>query len=243
MIMTQRTARLLFLGNDGALGTYLGELLEPAGFQLELARQDPNSLSRVVLSQPNALILELLPDKNLTLTLCRNLRRTLDIPMVVCSSSASEPDIVRALEAGADDFLLMPLQPVEMTARLRAVLRLGDVVARPTNDRDRLTAGDIEIRLDEHRAYKNRVLLDLSPIEFRLLLCLVKEAGRVVTHTKLLAQVWGSEYVDSRHYLRLYVGYLRAKVEDDRRDPKVILSEWGVGYRFQQSAVTEPLSA
>ena len=94
-------------------------------------------------------------------------------------------------------------------------------------------AGDLEIRLDEHKVYRRGVPIELSPIEFRLLACLAREAGRVVSHAKLMAQVWGPEYVDCRHYLRLYIRYLRSKLEDDPRDPRLILTEWGVGYRFQ----------
>jgi two-component system KDP operon response regulator KdpE len=100
-----------------------------------------------------------------------------------------------------------------------------------------LVAGDLEVRLKEHKVYRNGELVDLSPIEFRLLSVLVQETGRAVSHSKLIARVWGPEYVDCRHYLRLYVKYLRSKLEDNPKSPRLILSEWGVGYRFEPALI------
>jgi two-component system KDP operon response regulator KdpE len=143
---------------------------------------------------------------------------------------------VRVFEAGADDYLVTPIRPVELSARLRAVLRrTADSPVRQQHS-DTLVAGDLEIRLNEHKVYRHGNIIDLSPMEFRLLTVLVKETGRAVSHAKLIANVWGPEYVDCRHYLRLYVKYLRSKIETDPKNPRLVLSEWGVGYRFEPAA-------
>jgi two-component system KDP operon response regulator KdpE len=139
-------------------------------------------------------------------------------------------------DAGADDYLVTPIRPVELHARLRAVLRRTADTPVTRVQADALIAGDVEVRLKEHKVYRNGEHIDLSPIEFRLLCVLVQETGRAVSHTRLIANVWGPEYVDCRHYLRLYVKYLRSKIEDDPKNPQMILSEWGVGYRFEPSA-------
>ena len=133
---------------------------------------------------------------------------------------------MRALDAGADDYLVMPIRPVELMARLRAVLRrLGDNGQASPNGQ-RLVAGDLEILIDEQKAFRRGAEIDLSPIEFKLLALLVRETGRPVSHSKLIA-----------HYLRLYVRYLRAKLEDSPQSPELIQNEWGVGYRFEPKPV------
>jgi two-component system KDP operon response regulator KdpE len=158
------------------------------------------------------------------------------MPIVICSTSSREQDIVRALDAGADDYLVLPIRAVEMMARLRSVLRqTGESAPAPANGK-RLVAGDLELQLDEHKAFRKGMEIDLSPIEFKLLALLVKETGRPVSHSRLIAQVWGPEYVDCRHYLRLYIRYLRAKIEDVPETPELIQNEWGVGYRFEPKA-------
>jgi len=225
--------RLLFVSNDPARAGYLPAILGGGEFQITRTSLGSSVVAAVAVAKPDVILMELGALDGDTPSVCRYLRQTYDTPIVICSASGRESDIVEALEAGADDYLAMPVRPVELLARLRAAMRRANHVEPSQPKRDRLIAGDLEIRLDEHRAYHKATPVDLSPIEFRLLTCLVGEAGRVVTHAKLIAKVWGPEYVNCRHYLRLYVRYLRAKLEDDPRDPKLILSEWGVGYRFQ----------
>lgn len=169
------------------------------------------------------------------LELCRELRDVTDAPIVLIASDGREADIVRAFELGADDYVLRPLRSRELAARVRALLRRSNGVPD-----GRLRLGDLEANLDERRVYRHGQLVELSPIEFRLLVCLLREAGRVVNHGKLMAQVWGGQYVDCRHYLRLYIGYLRSKLEDDPRNPKLILNEWGIGYRLVAPTSSAP---
>ena len=125
------------------------------------------------------------------------------------------------------------MAPKEIRARLQALMRrLGDEEPASSNARE-ILAGDLRVSLDDHCVYRGSHPIDLSPTEFRLLLSLVRGSGRPVSYSKLLFSVWGPEYVDARHYLRLYVRYLRSKLEDDPGDPQIIVNEWGIGYRFR----------
>jgi two-component system KDP operon response regulator KdpE len=227
--------KILHVKTDGfAAGAILGGVQGP-DFDVETVT-DPTAVARVVEDGRADLVLVScsVPGQEI-LRFCRGLREASRVPILLCASSAREPDIVRAFEAGVDDYLVTPIRPVELAARLRAVLRRTTEVPERQVTGELIQAGDLEIRLKEHKVTRNGRPVDLSPLEFRLLAVLVREVGRAVSHTRLLAQVWGPEYVDCRHYLRLYVKYLRAKLEEDPKDPKLILSEWGVGYRFEPS--------
>ena len=221
--------RILLIGNDAGLE----DVLNGGQFHVDYADSEAQAVNSVAFSEPDLILLDVVAvDGNLS-SLCKRVRQFCAAPLVVCSTNGGERDVVRALEAGVDEYLVLPIRPVELSARLRALLRrAGD--KRPSSSSDRrLIAGDIEIRLDEKTAFRRGVALALSPIEFKLLTILIRDAGRAVSHAKLMAQVWGPEYVDSRHYLRLYVRYLRSKLEDDPKNPELILNEWGVGYRFE----------
>jgi two-component system KDP operon response regulator KdpE len=227
---------ILLIGNDrGTVGDLAGAI---SGNQVHLQSVASEAEALAVLSntEPSLILLEVQSPETQVLSLCRRLRARFPLPIVICSTSGREQDVVRALEAGADDYLVMPIRPAEMMARLRAVLRrVGDASPQPANGQ-RLVAGDLELQLDEHKAYRRGTEIDLSPIEFKLLALLVRETGRPVSHSRLIAQVWGPEYVDCRHYLRLYIRYLRAKIEDIPETPELIQNEWGVGYRFEPAA-------
>jgi two-component system KDP operon response regulator KdpE len=212
---------ILLIGNDrGTVGDLAGAI---SGNQVHLQSVASEAEALAVLSntEPSLILLEVQSPETKVLSLCRRLRARFPLPIVICSTSGREQDVVRALEAGADDYLVMPIRPAEMMARLRAVLRrVGDASPQPANGQ-RLRRG---------------TEIDLSPIEFKLLALLVRETGRPVSHSRLIAQVWGPEYVDCRHYLRLYIRYLRAKIEDIPETPELIQNEWGVGYRFEPAA-------
>lgn len=225
--------KILFIGNDAGSAAQLAGVLNDEQFHLDSAAGEAEAFQILPSSEHDLILIAFIrPDSRIS-SICERLRELCNTPIVVCSTSGQERDVVRALESGADDYLVMPVRPVELIARLRAVLRRsGDRESAATNGRH-LIAGDIELQVGEHEAWRGGVSLDLSPIEFKLLALLVRETGRPVSHSKLIAHVWGPEYVDCRHYLRLYVRYLRSKIEDDPRNPERILNEWGVGYRFE----------
>ncbi|TMF08524.1 MAG: response regulator transcription factor [Chloroflexi bacterium] len=229
--------QILLVGNELGTVADLGRALDSRQFRVECATTEARAVNVLNRSHPHLILLELPSPDSIMLSMCRRLRDNYPVPIVVCSSSSREQDVVRALDAGADDYLVMPIRPVELMARLRAVLRrLGDNGQASPNGQ-RLVAGDLEILIDEQKAFRRGAEIDLSPIEFKLLALLVRETGRPVSHSKLIAQVWGPEYTDCRHYLRLYVRYLRAKLEDSPQSPELIQNEWGVGYRFEPKPV------
>ena len=229
--------RILVIGNDEGGVAQMADALNHGQFELDYAAGEAEALQILSpLEHDLILIASLRSDSNVS-SLCHQIRQLFSTPIVVYSTSGRERDVVRALEAGADDYLVMPIRPVELTARLRAVLRRAGDRQFASSNGHRLIAGDIELLVEEHEASRAGVPLELSPIEFRLLTLLVRETGRAVSHSKLIAHVWGPEYVDCRHYLRLYIRYLRSKVEDNPRNPERILNEWGVGYRYEPKLV------
>lgn len=228
-------ARVLLVSGDQDVANLLAGVLAAESFDVIRAEHGQKALTSVHDTQPEIILIDT-PLTDLDgLELCRRLRGATEVPIVLVAPDAREADVVRALELGADEYLSRPLRPRELAARLRALLRRANGPQTSLVD-GRMALGDLEVNLDERRVYKRGQLVDLSPIEFRLLVCLLREPGRVINHRKLMAQVWGAEYVGCRHYLRLYIRYLRWKLEDDPRDPKMILNEWGIGYRFQPAA-------
>jgi len=229
-------AKILLIGNDKGTASRLAGVLEGGLFHIDCAFSEAEAFKALARSEPDLVLIAMVRPDSTVPQLCERVRRLIGAPIVVCSNSGREHDVVRALEAGADDYLALPIRPVEVVARLRALLRrASEKEAASTNGRH-LIAGDLELRLEEHEVTRGGVALDLSPIEFKLLALLVRETGRAVSHSRLIAHVWGPEYVDCRHYLRLYVRYLRSKLEDNPRNPERILNEWGVGYRFEPKA-------
>lgn len=227
--------KALLVGRDEESAAYLARALGHAEFSCAYA-DAVDALTEVALSNPDVVVLDLpLLDAD-SFALCRRLRQISQVPLVVCSMSNQEPDVVKAFDAGADDYLVIPMRPAEMTARLQALLRRTGGPEQ-SEDSNVMRAADLEVHMNEHRVYRHGELIDLSPIEFRLLVSLVRERGRAVSHTKLLSTVWGPEYVDCRHYLRLYIKYLRSKIEPDPHSPQLILNEWGVGYRFEADRI------
>ena len=183
--------------------------------------------------RPQLILLAISRDERQGLAACERLRLDTDTPIVICSRNDNEQAIVRAFNAGADEYLVLPMQPGSLMARLRAVMRRAADWPGAAESQAVLTAGSFEVRVDERRVLKDGRSIDLSPIEFRLLEVLMRHSGQLLTHNQLLAEVWGPQYVDSRNYLRLYIQYLREKIEDDARHPRFLVNEWGVGYRFE----------
>ena len=230
-------SKILYINSDGAsAGSRLADSLDRDEFAVEVLARRSEATKALDQLEPDLVLVACAAPDGATLRFCAGLRTVSSVPVVVCSPSAREADIVRVFEAGADDYLVTPMRSVELTARLRAVLRRTAESPKKQQQGDLLVAGPIEIRLKERKVLRHGSPVDLSPIEFRLLTTLVHDIGRAVSHSKLMAHVWGPEYVDCRHYLRLYIKYLRTKIEDDPRNPKLILSEWGVGYRFEPVA-------
>ena len=179
--------------------------------------------------KPDLIILDLgLPDGD-GLDFIRDLRQWSSIPVIVLSARAEESDKVLALDAGADDYLSKPFGVAELLARVRVSLRRH---AQQNQESPLIQFSDIEVDLINRRVTRAGEDLHLTPIEFRLLTELIANAGKVLTQRQLLSSVWGPNYVEHSHYLRIYMGHLRQKLEAEPARPKHLLTETGVGYRF-----------
>ncbi len=222
----------LIVGRDDEGARYLAQALGEAEVHCAYVDAD-EAVHRLGILQPELVILDLPLLDDASIFLCSRVREIFDGPIVIYSMSNHESDVVKAFHAGVDDYLAIPMRPAELTARVMAVMRRAPGVERSGEKQDVIRAGDVEVHITAHRVYRDDEKVSLSPIEFRLLVALMRQQGRPVSHTRLLLSVWGPEYVDCRHYLRLYVKYLRSKIERDPSEPKVILNEWGVGYRFE----------
>lgn len=189
-------------------------------------------LSMISSEKPDLLILDINMPKYNGFELTRRLRMEGSLPIILLTARGSESDKVRGLELGADDYVIKPFGHKELIARVEAVLRRsGNDGLRP--EPQEVTRGDLKIDFMAHRVTKGEQPIQLTPVEFRLLSHLALNAGRVIPRRMLLAKVWGPEYRDEVHYLKVYVSRLRAKLGEDPENPQYLITERGVGYSFR----------
>ena len=207
--------------------------------RLSSARYDIVSCPRSVLGEdwlrgqePDLVLLDPPTDEQELLATCEVARSQTERPIVVLSERNDERIVAHALATGIDEYLCEPIGDQELAARIDAMLRRID---RYTGPGESQRVGGLVLSYADHSVELAERTVSLSPMEFRLLACLASAPGRVLTHQTLMSRVWGAEYVDSRHYLRVYIRYLREKLEDDPTQPQLIVSEWGVGYRLESS--------
>jgi Response regulators consisting of a CheY-like receiver domain and a winged-helix DNA-binding domain len=210
---------------------FLRATLADHGYRLVEAETGREGLQAAETRQPDLVILDLgLPDVD-GLEVIRRLREWTAVPILVLSARGQEADKIAALDAGADDYVSKPFGVGEVLARLRVLLRHAERTVRDMDDGS-YEAGDLRVDLTHRRVAVNGEDLHLTPIEYRLLTTLVKHAGKVLTHNQLLKEVWGKPYTDQPHYLHVYMGQLRRKIEKDPARPRHLLTEPGVGYRL-----------
>ena len=210
--------------------------LEGEGWQVHEADSVKKGLTEAGTRKPDLLVLDLgLPDGN-GLALIRDVRGWSAVPIIVLSARLGEDDKIAALDAGADDYLTKPFGVGELLARVRANLRRprtpGGEAATPGSGDAAFHFGDIEVDRQARLVRRAGVEVHLTPIEYRLLGVLITNAGRVLTHRQLLREVWGPSHAGQSHYLRIYMGHLRHKLEADPAQPQHLLTETAVGYRL-----------
>ncbi|ACB36017.1 two component transcriptional regulator, winged helix family [Leptothrix cholodnii SP-6] len=238
------TLRVLLVEDDRELRTTLRDALTVEGYQVLTAASLSEGLALVghagrpgrLADEPgiDLIVLDLgLPDGDGE-TLLVNLRRRQALPVLVISARQAEGQKIRLLDAGADDYLVKPFSVGELLARLRVALRHRGTTVRAALTHYR--GEGVEIDLVRQTVQRDGQPVHLTPTEFKLLARLVRSAGQVVTHRQLLADVWGAEYVSHTHYLRLYMAQLRAKLEPEPAEPRLMLTEPGVGYRLVEPA-------
>jgi two-component system KDP operon response regulator KdpE len=229
--MNEIDPRIVVIEDEVQIRRFVRSALEDEGCQVFEADTAAQGLIEAGTRKPDLVILDLgLPDRD-GVEVIRDLRGWSDVPIIILSARADEDDKIGALDAGADDYLAKPFGVGELLARTRAMLRrhsrAGDEMA-PV-----IAFGDVRVDLSRRTVHRNDEPVHLTALEYRLLTVLVANTGRVLTHRQLLKEVWGPSYVESSHYLRIYVGHLRQKLEADPTQPRYILTETGVGYRFQ----------
>ena len=229
--MTAPPAKVLIIEDEKQIRRFVRVAVEEEGCQVIEAETMAQGLVEAGTRKPDLLILDLgLPDGN-GIELIHDLRCWSDVPVLILSARSQENDKIDALDAGADDYLTKPFSVGELRARVRALLRRR---ARSGEAASPLVEfGNIAVDLSRRLVTRGGEPVHLTPIEYRLLSTLLGQPGKVLTQRNLLREIWGPSYIESSHYLRVYVGHLRQKLEDDPTQPKHFLTETGVGYRFQ----------
>jgi two-component system KDP operon response regulator KdpE len=224
--MEQR--KILIVDDESGLRELVRINLEHEGYGVVQAENGVLGLEAVQGEHPDLVIMDVMMPEMDGWEACRKLREFSQVPVLMLTARVQSQDIVTGLDSGADDYLLKPFNMDELMARVRALLRRVPSPNRP------VSAGGGEISIDKQ---KREVLVrgepvDLTPTEYDLLLLLAENAGTVLEHEVLLRGVWGQEYTKDNDYLKVYIWHLRRKIEIDPRDPKLLLTEWGVGYRL-----------
>ena len=223
--------RILVVDDEQRMIDFIRMNLELEGFQVLEASNGVEGLDMVRKHILDLIILDVMMPQLDGFEMLRMLREFSSVPVIMLTAKGEEDDKVRGLELGADDYVTKPFGARELVSRVKAVLRRTQQVTEP---------GEAVLEVDKHLSVdfnKREVIVDgehikLRPTEYRLLYHLIENAGWTVPHEQLLAKVWGYEYRDETHYVRLYVNYLREKIEEDPSNPKYILTERGIGYRF-----------
>lgn len=222
---------LLVVEDEMQIRRFVRAALEGEGYRVVEAETMAQGLRAAGENKTDLIILDLgLPDGD-GVRFVHDLRAWTNLPVLILSARSTENDKISVLDAGADDYLTKPFAVGELLARVRALLRRGrqtDEDASPL-----LRFGEVEVDLIRHMVSRHGMPVHLTPIEYRLLCVMLANAGKVMTHRLLLRDVWGPSFVESNHYLRIYVGHLRQKLEQDPAQPRHFLTETGVGYRFQ----------
>jgi two-component system KDP operon response regulator KdpE len=222
--------RILVVDDEERMVRFIRMNLEHDGFQVMEAFNGKQAIDKLR-DTPDLILLDvMMPDID-GFEVLETIREVSNVPVIMLTAKGEENDRIRGLELGADDYITKPFSPRELVGRVKAVLRRTEGISGSMHELievdDRL-----KIDFDRREIWLEGKLVKLRPTEYRLLYHLVQNAGWVVSHDQLLQKVWGYEYRDEPHYVRLYINYLRQKLEKDPADPKYILTERGVGYRF-----------
>ena len=223
--------RIIVVDDEPQITRVLRHSLSAHGYDVRTAADGESALDTIKDFRPDLVITDLQMPEMSGLELCRAVRSVSQVPIIVLSVKGEERTKVAALDAGADDYVTKPFGMDELLARVRAALRRGPI--EPVSEEPHLSAGDFEIDRDTHRATVRGTDVHLTPKEMELLIFLVSNHGKVLTHRTILKAVWGANAVEQPEYLRVFVGNLRKKIEPDLSAPRYIITEPWVGYRFE----------
>lgn len=230
-LQPSKSRMILVVDDEPRMIRFIRMNLELEGYQVIEAKNGIQALEQVRQHLPDLVIMDVMMPEMDGFETLRMLREISTVPVILLTVKSDEEDRIRGLELGADDYITKPFSPRELNSRVNAVLRRAEWPAPPP--RTILKIDDrLSVDFNRHQVIVDGERIDLRPTEYRLLNHLIQNAGWVVPHDTLLAKVWGYEYRDETHYLRLYINYLRKKIEEDPSNPRYILTERGVGYRF-----------
>jgi two-component system, OmpR family, KDP operon response regulator KdpE len=228
--MTEPSPLVLVIEDDSQMRRFLRASLSGNGYQVVEAETGAEGVLQASARNPDVVLLDLgLPDLD-GLVVTQRLRAWATTPIIVISARGKEEDKINALDAGADDYLTKPFGVGELLARIRVALRNA---ARADSGLSEFSVGDLKVDLVRRQVVVRDKEVHLTPIEYKLLAALVKHAGSVVTHRQLLREVWGPNSSDQTQYLRVYMGHLRHKLEQNPSRPQYLTTEPGVGYRLR----------
>ncbi len=225
--------KILVVDDEAAIRDVLGRKLRRDGFNVSLAANGIEGLRLFHAERPDLVVLDIVMPEMNGLTVCQRIREVSETPIMMLSANAiTEEDVIEGLTAGADEYLVKPIRLNEFVARIQALLRRSQITTTETvsgyND------GYLSVDLQRRHVHVEGKKIHLTPTEFKLLVVLMENAGRVVTQRDLLEQVWGEQYVDDIYYPRVYISQLRRKIEPDVSNPVYILTEHRIGYRFEK---------
>jgi two-component system KDP operon response regulator KdpE len=230
--MAEDKELILLIEDEPQMRRFLRITLQIQGYRLIESATARDGLMQATTRNPDVVLLDLgLPDLD-GLEVTKRLREWSQTPIIVISAREQEQDKVKALDAGADDYLTKPFNASELLARIRVALRHG---ARQNTDKNEpvFTLRNLRVDLAQRQVFVSDKEVHLTPIEYKLLMVLVRHAGKVITHTQLLKEVWGPAHINEVHYLRVYMTQLRHKLETDPARPRFLMNEPGIGYRLK----------
>jgi len=224
-------ARVLVVDDEAAILKFLRPALEANGYHIEVAATVADAKRQIASKAPDIVVLDLgLPDGD-GKDVIKSVREWSDVPIIVLSARDREAEKIDALDLGADDYVNKPFSVGELLARMRAATRNR---AQRHDENPVLSVGDIEIDSVRHRVLRGTAEIKLTPKEFELLSFLARYAGKVLTHRQILTAIWGPAHTTDTQYLRVYIGQLRQKIEASPDDPRIIITEPGIGYRISE---------
>lgn len=223
---------IIVVEDEAQIRRFLRTTLASEGYQVFEAETGKQGLIEAAMRKPDLMILDLgLPDMD-GVDVVKGVRAWSSVPIIILSARSQESDKVSALDAGADDYLVKPFGAGELLARMRVALRHVSPSSTGGEDEGMFAVDELKVDMIHRKVTVSGAEVHLTPLEYRLLTVLIKHAGKVLTHQLLLKEVWGPNYVERAHYLRIYMGTLRHKLEKDPARPRFLLTEVGVGYRL-----------
>lgn len=226
-----KNQKILVVDDEERMARFIRLNLEHDGYQVLEAYRGHQALEKLRTGLPDLILLDIMMPDIDGFEVLKMIREVSKIPVIMLTAKGEEDDKVKGLELGADDYITKPFSPRELVGRVKAVLRRFEGTGDSSED---VIQVDERLKIDfgKREVWVDGKLINLRPTEYRLLYHLVQNAGWVLTYDQILSRVWGYEYRDESHYVRLYINYLREKLEKDPANPKYILTERGVGYRF-----------